>query len=55
MSDFYRAQIAREAFGHDTDILRRGAHPGNGMAVMAELVKKLPPFPEYGQEKQNEH
>ncbi len=47
MSDFYRAQIEREAFGHDTDILRRGAPPGNGMAIMVELVEKLPAFPEY--------
>ncbi len=55
MSDFYQAQLEREAFGHDTDILRRGAPPGNGMAIIAELVEKLPPFPDYGQEKQNEH
>ncbi len=47
MSDFYQAQLEREAFGHDTDILRRGAPPGNGMAIIAELVEKLPPFPEY--------
>ncbi len=45
MSAFYQSQIDREAFGHDTDILRRGAPPGNGMAVIAELVEKLPPMP----------
>ncbi len=46
MSD-YQAQLEREAFGHDTNILRRGAPPGNGMAVIAELVEKFPPFPDY--------
>ncbi len=45
MSDFYQAQLEREAFGHNTDILRRGAPPGNGMAIIAELVEKLPPAP----------
>ncbi len=45
MSDFYQAQLEREAFGHDTDILRRGVPPGNGMAILAELVEKLPPMP----------
>ncbi len=47
MSDFYQAQLDREAFGHDTDILRRGAPPGNGMAIIAELVEGFPPFPDY--------
>ncbi len=47
MSDdlFYDDALLAEAFGIIDSPLRRGAPPGNGMAIMAELVEKLPPMP----------
>ncbi len=47
MSDdlFYDDALRAEAFGIIDSPLRRGAPPGNGMAIIAELVEKLPPMP----------
>ncbi len=47
MSDdlFYGDALRAEAFGIIDSPLRRGAPPGNGVAIIAELVEKLPPAP----------
>ncbi len=47
MSDdlFYPDALQAEAFGTFESPLQRGAPPGNGMAIITELVEKLPPFP----------
>lgn len=41
----YEDELAYEAFGVRSNPLRQGGPAGNGMKIIPELVKKLPPFP----------